>query len=837
MKQILLSVFSLLSAMSIAQTYQNYSTSSGEGYRYEFTNESGKNYCDDTTIANIFPSSKITISHGGTADGIVVAFDNHSSTENFTSYFSTNCADVDTVDLTKTANRIIKMRVKPSIDVAVGIIAGVDYNGDYTVADRNFDFKDIKAGVYTDVEFAVADQDWRQNSLDLSKVVGWSLYARKYNKHFSPSAPVTLEIDAVYIGDVQPVVDIPDQTLKQGFISYDIDLKNHFNVFGPNSTFSVSGNTNISVVINNDGIATISANAAWFGTENITFELDNDGVKTSQQVNFTVQELTGSTENQATATNKGYNFEYKYNGVENFCNDLTNVLPHSGISVQGGGSNSDVLKVLFDGTQGTSFFKSMLSNPLCEADTINMSTDMYRKISIRLKSSTPVNVGVALLVNSANGITSIAPQDYESVSILNTTLEFNISRSINLDRVVGYAIALRKHNEHWSNQTSPATLTIDWVKLGDANTVVNTPPKLSSILEYKLKKGFSSFDFDLATRVSDKETSDAKLIYEVTAGSTDLSASLSGSVLTLSSSDPNFTGTDDITVKVTDEGGLSVTGTITFNVIDEGESSTGKGYLYDFAFDGSKNTCTDVFNALATSTLSVTSPNSIYQDKIDVVFNRAKKGDVFVNLFSSESCPNTTTIDLSSPDHRKIIVDLAVRTKSVNIAFFAVVETNGNIEYVKSTDDSEAFKEARLQFPSSIERFEYDIPASTSLSSVIGWGMEVRDINDVSQTDDGWNTITIDHLAFGDIAKVLSSEDSFEESSEVIAYPNPASNYVHFNNKEDISNVELMSLTGSVVSTFNVSEGKVDVSNVVPGTYLLKVTYNDTVKIEKIIVE
>ncbi|TOI27392.1 hypothetical protein CGI63_23210, partial [Vibrio parahaemolyticus] len=85
--------------------------------------------------------------------------------------------------------------------------------------------------------------------------------------------------------------NIADQTLAEDFTPYTIDLNTAFsdvdNVDGE-LTFSVSGNSNVNVSIEN-GIATISPTADWNGSEILTFTAtDPSGESVSQTVNFTV---------------------------------------------------------------------------------------------------------------------------------------------------------------------------------------------------------------------------------------------------------------------------------------------------------------------------------------------------------------------------------------------------------------------------------------------------------------------------------------------------------------------------------------------------------------------
>ncbi|WP_407559445.1 tandem-95 repeat protein, partial [Vibrio parahaemolyticus] len=87
-----------------------------------------------------------------------------------------------------------------------------------------------------------------------------------------------------------PTIDnvILDQVLAEDFASYTIDLNDAFKDSDSALNFSVFGNSNVLVSIEN-GIATISPTADWNGSETLTFTAtDPSGESVSQTVNFTV---------------------------------------------------------------------------------------------------------------------------------------------------------------------------------------------------------------------------------------------------------------------------------------------------------------------------------------------------------------------------------------------------------------------------------------------------------------------------------------------------------------------------------------------------------------------
>ncbi|HIF6099700.1 TPA: tandem-95 repeat protein [Vibrio parahaemolyticus] len=104
--------------------------------------------------------------------------------------------------------------------------------------------------------------------------------------------PTASDNDSLIVNRVNdaPTVEnaIADQVLSEDFASYTIDLNDAFKDSDSALNFSVSGNSNVLVSIEN-GIATISPTADWNGSETLTFTAtDPNGESVSQTVDFTV---------------------------------------------------------------------------------------------------------------------------------------------------------------------------------------------------------------------------------------------------------------------------------------------------------------------------------------------------------------------------------------------------------------------------------------------------------------------------------------------------------------------------------------------------------------------
>ncbi|HHC6547823.1 TPA: Ig-like domain-containing protein, partial [Vibrio parahaemolyticus] len=87
--------------------------------------------------------------------------------------------------------------------------------------------------------------------------------------------------------------------LSEDFATYTIDLNDAFKDSDSALNFSVSGNSNVLVSIEN-GIATISPTADWNGSETLTFTATDPSESISQTVNFTVAPVADIVADKAT---------------------------------------------------------------------------------------------------------------------------------------------------------------------------------------------------------------------------------------------------------------------------------------------------------------------------------------------------------------------------------------------------------------------------------------------------------------------------------------------------------------------------------------------------------
>ena len=64
-------------------------------------------------------------------------------------------------------------------------------------------------------------------------------------------------------------------------------------------------------------------------------------------------------------------------------------------------------------------------------------------------------------------------------------------------------------------------------------------------------------------------------------------------------------------------------------------------------------------------------------------------------------------------------------------------------------------------------------------------------------------------------------------------YPNPTMDFIKINNEEPV-NVKIINLNGKVVKSKNLKNGKIDISDLASGIYLLEVQLNGKIYKQKI---
>ncbi|MCQ9052581.1 tandem-95 repeat protein [Vibrio diabolicus] len=270
-------------------------------------------------------------------------------------------------------------------------------------------------------------------------------------------ATVNVTVNAV---NDTPVVEsnIADQTLAEDFTPYTIDLNTAFsdvdNVDGELS-FSVSGNSNIQVVIVN-GIATFTPTADWNGSEELMFTAtDPRGESASQTVNFTVAPVADIESDRATVVEDTPTI-IKVLGNDTFEGDDkvvsldTNNGPANGtVSVNPDGSVTYTPNDNYHGTD--SFTYIVTSGGVSESTTVNVDVTPVNDAPVATNDNavtdedTPVTIDVLPNDTDVDGDklsieSASVPKEQGTVEVVNGKLVFTPAENFNGDAEITYTI-------------------------------------------------------------------------------------------------------------------------------------------------------------------------------------------------------------------------------------------------------------------------------------------------------------------------------------------------------------------------------------------------------------
>ncbi|MGP9146897.1 tandem-95 repeat protein [Vibrio parahaemolyticus] len=271
--------------------------------------------------------------------------------------------------------------------------------------------------------------------------------------------PAANDSDSLVVNRVNdaPTVEnaIADQELSEDFASYTIDLNDAFKDSDSALNFSVSGNSNVLVSIEN-GIATITPTADWNGSETLTFTAtDPSGESVSQTVNFTVAPVADIVADKATVVEDTPTI-IKVLGNDTFEGDDkvvsldTNNGPANGtVSVNPDGSVTYTPNGNYHGAD--SFTYIVTSGGVSESTTVNVDVTPVNDAPVAKDDTaitdedTPVTIDVLpndtdidgdkLSIQSAS-----APEAQGKVEIVDGKLVFTPAENFNGDAEITYTV-------------------------------------------------------------------------------------------------------------------------------------------------------------------------------------------------------------------------------------------------------------------------------------------------------------------------------------------------------------------------------------------------------------
>ncbi|EML0300555.1 tandem-95 repeat protein, partial [Vibrio parahaemolyticus] len=379
--------------------------------------------------------------------------------------------------------------------------------------------------------------------------------------------PTASDSDSLIVNRVNdaPTVEnaIADQELSEDFATYTIDLNDAFKDSDSALNFSVSGNSNVLVSIEN-GIATISPTADWNGSETLTFTAtDPSGESISQTVNFTVAPVADIVADTATVVEDTPTI-IKVLGNDTFEGDDkvvsldTNNGPANGtVSVNPDGSVTYTPNDNYHGTD--SFTYIVTSGGVSESTTVRVDVTPVNDAPVAKDDTaitdedTPVTIDVLpndtdvdgdkLSIQSASVI-----EAQGKVEIVDGKLVFTPAENFNGDAEITYTVTD-------GSLTDQATVKVT------VNAVNDTPVVESNIADQTLAEDFTPYSIDLNTAFSDV---DGELTFSVS-GNSNIQVAIVNGIATITPT-ADWNGSETLTFTATDPSGESVSQPVNFTV-------------------------------------------------------------------------------------------------------------------------------------------------------------------------------------------------------------------------------------------------------------------------------
>ncbi|HGF3773810.1 TPA: tandem-95 repeat protein [Vibrio parahaemolyticus] len=382
--------------------------------------------------------------------------------------------------------------------------------------------------------------------------------------------PTASDSDSLIVNRVNdaPTVEntIADQVLSEDFASYTIDLNDAFKDSDSALEFSVSGNSNVLVSIEN-GIATISPTADWNGSETLTFTAtDPSGESVSQTVNFTVAPVADIVADKTTVVEDTPTI-IKVLGNDTFEGDDkvvsldTNNGPANGtVSVNPDGSVTYTPNDNYHGAD--SFTYIVTSGGVSEPTTVNVDVTPVNDAPVAkddiatTQEDTAVTIDVLPNDSDVDGDklsiqSASVPEAQGKVEIVDGKLVFTPAENFHGDAEITYTLTD-------GALTDQATVNVT------VNAVNDTPVVESNLADQTLAEDFTPYTIDLNTAFSDVDNVDGELTFSVS-GNSNVLVSIENGIATISPT-ADWNGSEILTFKATDPSGESISQTVNFTV-------------------------------------------------------------------------------------------------------------------------------------------------------------------------------------------------------------------------------------------------------------------------------
>ncbi len=470
--------------------------------------------------------------------------------------------------------------------------------------------------------------------------------------------PTASDSDSLIVNRVNdaPTVEnaIADQVLSEDFASYTIDLNDAFKDSDSALNFSVSGNSNVLVSIEN-GIATISPTADWNGSETLTFTAtDPSGESVSQTVNFTVAPVADIVADKTTVVEDTPTI-IKVLGNDTFEGDDkvvsldTNNGPANGtVSVNPDGSVTYTPNDNYHGAD--SFTYIVTSGGVSESTTVNVDVTPVNDAPVAKDDIATTQEDTAVTIDVLPNDTDIdgdtlridsasVPKEQGTVEVVNGKLVFTPAENFNGDAEITYTLTD-------GALTDQATVKVT------VNAVNDTPVVESNIADQALAEDFTPYTIDLNTAFSDVDNVDGELTFSVS-GNSNIQVAIVNGIATITPT-ADWNGSETLTFTATDPSGESISQTVNFTVTPVADIVADKAtvvedtptfikVLGNDTFEGDdKLVSLDTNNGPANGTVSVNPDGSVTYTPNDNYHG----ADSFTYIVTSGGVSESTTVNV-----------------------------------------------------------------------------------------------------------------------------------------------------------------------------------------------
>ncbi|MGY6471038.1 tandem-95 repeat protein [Vibrio parahaemolyticus] len=382
--------------------------------------------------------------------------------------------------------------------------------------------------------------------------------------------PTANDSDSLIVNRVNdaPTVEnaIADQELSEDFATYTIDLNDAFKDSDSALNFSVFGNSNVLVSIEN-GIATISPTADWNGSETLTFTAtDPSGESISQTVNFTVAPVADIVADKATVVEDTPTI-IKVLGNDTFEGDGKVV----SLDTNNGPANGTVLvnpdgSVTYtpnDNYVGKDTFTYVVtSGGVSESTTVTVNVTPVNDAPVAKDDIATTQEDTAVTIDVLSNDTDVdgdklsiqsatVPEAQGKVEIVDGKLVFTPAENFN-----GYAEITYTVTDGALTDQATVKVTV--------NAVNDTPVVESNIADQALAEDFTPYTIDLNTAFSDVDNVDGELTFSVS-GNSNIQVAIVNGIATITPT-ADWNGSETLTFTATDPNGESVSQTVDFTV-------------------------------------------------------------------------------------------------------------------------------------------------------------------------------------------------------------------------------------------------------------------------------